>query len=61
MKGIVKCPNNRKGYNHIICQNDEKEIVVHHSYIPIGVYLNEDHPVEIDIVKSGGESLAEKS
>ena len=61
MKGIVKWSNHRKGNNRIICQNDGKEVVVHHSYIPAGIYLNEDDPVKVDSVKSGGEPLAEKS
>jgi cold shock protein len=48
MKGKVKWYNARKGFGFILSE-DGKDIFVHRSEIPDGVYLNEEDPVEYDV------------
>jgi CspA family cold shock protein len=47
MKGKVKWYNARKGFGFILGE-DGKDIFVHRSEIPDGIYLNEEDPVEYD-------------
>jgi len=47
MKGKIKWYNARKGFGFILGE-DGKDIFVHRSEIPDGVYLNEEDPVEYD-------------
>jgi cold shock protein len=51
MKGKIKWYNARKGYGFILGE-DDKEIFVHRSSIPMGTYLKEDDPVEYEIEES---------
>lgn len=51
MKGKIKWYNARKGYGFIECE-DEKELFVHRSAIPTGVYLNEGDEVEFEVEDS---------
>ena len=47
MKGKVKWYNPRKGFSFILGE-DGKDIFVHRSEIPDGVYLNEEDSVEYE-------------
>ena len=47
MKGKIKWYNARKGFGFILGE-DGKDIFVHRSEIPDGVYLNEEDPVEYE-------------
>lgn len=51
MKGTVKWYNPRKGYGFIQGE-DEKDIFVHRSSIPMGTFLNEGDKVEYEIEDS---------
>lgn len=48
MKGKVKWYNSRKGFG-FIAGEDGKDIFVHRTSIPEGMYLNEDDSVEFEI------------
>ena len=48
MKGKVKWYNARKGFG-FIAGEDGKDIFVHRTSIPEGMYLNEDDSVEFEI------------
>jgi len=47
MKGTVKWYNGRKGYGFIKSE-DDKDIFVHRSAIPMGTFLNEGDTVEFE-------------
>ncbi len=47
MKGKIKWYNARKGFGFILGE-DGKDIFVHRSEIPDGIYLNEEDPVEYE-------------
>jgi CspA family cold shock protein len=47
MNGTVKWYNSRKGYGFITTEEDE-EIFVHRSAIPMGTFLNEGDKVEFE-------------
>ena len=47
MKGKVKWYNARKGFGFILGE-DGKDIFVHRSEIPDGIFLNEEDPVEYE-------------
>ena len=51
MKGTVKWYNARKGYGFIQGE-DEKDVFVHQSAIPNGIYINEGDKVEYEIEES---------
>ena len=51
MKGTVKWYNARKGYGFIQGE-DEKDVFVHRSSIPMGTFLNEWDKVEYEIEDS---------
>jgi CspA family cold shock protein len=51
MKGKVKWYNARKGFGFIEGE-DEKDVFVHNTALPIGVYLDEGDQVEFEIEKS---------
>jgi CspA family cold shock protein len=51
MKGTVKWYNARKGYGFIEGE-DGKDIFVHRTAIPMGIFLNEGDKVEFDIEES---------
>ena len=51
MKGTVKWYNTRKGYGFIQGE-DEKDVFVHRSSIPVGTFLNEGDKVEYEIEDS---------
>ena len=51
MKGKIKWYNYRKGYGFIEGE-DGKDIFVHRSAIPTGVYINEGDKVEYEIEES---------
>jgi CspA family cold shock protein len=51
MKGKVKWYNARKGFGFIEGE-DEKDIFVHRSSIPIGTFLNEGDSVEYETEES---------
>ena len=48
MKGKVKWYNTRKGFG-FISGEDGKDIFVHRTNVPEGIYLNEDDNVEFEI------------
>ena len=48
MKGTVKWYNSRKGYGFIECE-DGKDVFVHRTAIPEGIFLNEGDKVEYKI------------
>jgi len=48
MKGKVKWYNTRKGFG-FISGEDGKDIFIHRTNIPEGMYLNEDDSVEFEI------------
>ena len=48
MKGKVKWYNARKGFG-FISGEDGKDIFIHRTNIPEGIYLNEDDSVEFEI------------
>ena len=48
MKGKVKWYNPRKGFGFILGE-DGKDIFVHRSSIPEGIFLNDEDPVEYEI------------
>ena len=48
MKGKVKWYNARKGFG-FISGEDGKDIFVHRTNVPEGIYLNEDDSVEFEI------------
>jgi len=48
MKGKVKWYNARKGFG-FIAGEDGKDIFVHRTSLPEGMYLNEDDSVEFEI------------
>jgi cold shock protein len=47
MKGTIKWYNDRKGYGFISTE-DDKEIFVHRSALPMGTFLNEGDNVEFE-------------
>jgi len=51
MKGTIKWYNARKGYGFIQGE-DEKDVFVHQSAIPPGIFLNEGDKVEYEIEES---------
>lgn len=51
MKGTIKWYNSRKGYGFIQGE-DGKDVFVHRSAIPTGIYLNEGDQVEYEIEKT---------
>ena len=51
MKGTVKWYNSRKGYGFIQGE-DEKDVFVHRSSLPDGIYLNEGDKVEYEMEDS---------
>ena len=51
MKGKIKWYNERKGYGFIESE-DDKEIFVHRTSIPMGTMLNEGDQVEYEIEES---------
>ena len=51
MKGTVKWYNARKGYGFIQGE-DEKDVFVHRSSIPMGTFLNEGDKVEYELEDS---------
>ena len=51
MKGKIKWYNARKGYGFIEGE-DKKDIFVHRTSIPDGIYLNEGDQVEYEIEDS---------
>jgi CspA family cold shock protein len=48
MKGKVKWYNPRKGFGFILGE-DGKDIFVHRSNLPEGIFLNDEDPVEYEI------------
>jgi cold shock protein len=48
MKGTIKWYNSRKGYGFIKGE-DDKDVFVHRSSIPAGIYLNEGDAVEYEL------------
>jgi CspA family cold shock protein len=48
MKGTIKWYNARKGYGFIDGE-DGKDVFVHQSAVPAGIYLNEGDKVEYEI------------
>jgi CspA family cold shock protein len=51
MKGTVKWYNARKGYGFIEGE-DGKDVFVHRSAIPAGIYINEGDKVEYEVEES---------
>jgi len=51
MKGTIKWYNARKGYGFIKSE-DDKDIFVHRTDIPVEISLNDGDEVEFDIEKS---------
>ncbi len=51
MKGTVKWYNARKGYGFIEGE-DGKDVFVHRSAIPTGIYVNEGDKVEYEVEES---------
>ena len=51
MKGTVKWYNTRKGYGFIEGE-DGKDVFVHRSAIPTGIYINEGDKVEYEVEES---------
>jgi len=51
MKGTVKWYNARKGYGFIEGE-DGKDVFVHRSSIPTGIYINEGDKVEYEVEES---------
>lgn len=51
MKGTVKWYNSRKGYGFIQGE-DGKDVFVHRSSLPEGIYLNEGDKVEYEMEES---------
>ena len=51
MKGKVKWYNARKGYGFIEGE-DEKDVFVHNTALPMGIYLDEGDQVEYEIEDS---------
>ena len=51
MKGTVKWYNTRKGYGFIEGE-DGKDVFVHRSSIPTGIYINEGDKVEYEVEES---------
>lgn len=47
MKGIIQWFNARKGYGFIQCE-DGKDVFVHHTAVPMGVFLDEGDQVEFE-------------
>jgi len=51
LKGTVKWYNPRKGYG-FITTDEEAEVFVHRTAIPMGTYLNEGDKVEFETVET---------
>jgi CspA family cold shock protein len=51
MKGKVKWYNARKGYGFVEGE-DEKDVFVHNTALPMGTYLDEGDQVEYEIEES---------
>jgi len=48
MKGTIKWYNARKGYGFITGE-DDKEVFVHRSAVPTGIFLDEGDKVEYEV------------
>jgi len=59
MKGTVQWFNPRKGYGFIQGE-DGKDVFVHQTAIPMGLYLNEGDEVEFEVEQSDRGPRAEE-
>jgi len=59
MKGTVQWFNARKGYGFIQGE-DGKDVFVHQTAIPMGLYLNEGDEVEFEVEQSDRGPRAEE-